>query len=221
MVNTTTGAATVIAENIGRPRGIAVLPEPDGRIVLSDYLHHTVRLLDPDTGTITDLAGALDTSGFVDGNGAAARFFGPYGVAVLPDGRIAVADLFNHRIRAVELDGDVTTLAGTGVAGFDNGAADGATFRYPQDLAVDAAGNLYIADLDNFVVRRLAAGQVTTVVGSGTAGASDNDDLLAAQLYGLEGLDVSPDGATLWIADGSRGEDVPYHRVRIVDLDGP
>jgi DNA-binding beta-propeller fold protein YncE len=220
-VDTTTGAATVVIRDIGRPRGIAVLPEPDGRIVLSDYLHHTVRLLDPDTPAITDLAGLFDTPGFADLNGADARLDGPYGVALLSDGRIAVADLFNHRIRAIELDGDVTTLAGTGAIGSTNGAAASATFAYPQDLAVDAADNLYISDMENYVVRKLASGQVSTAVGSGTAGWLDSDDLLAAQLHGLEGIDVAAGGATLWIADGSRGEPLPYHRVRVVDLDGP
>ena len=221
VVDTTTGAATVLIRDIGRPRGIVVLPEPDGRIVLSDYLHHTIRLLDPDTTGIVDLAGAFDMPGFDDLAGSAARFHGPYGVTVLPDGRIAVADLFNQRIRAIELDGDVTTLAGTGVEGADDGAAAAATFRNPHDVAADAAGNLYIADVDNHVIRKLSAGQVTTVVGSGTPGWLDSSDLLLAQLHGGEGIDVATDGATLWIADGSRGEDLPYHRVRIVDLDGP
>jgi len=220
-VDTVTGAATVVIRDIGRPRGIAVLPEPDGRIVLSDYLHQTVRLLDPDTTGITDLAGAFDQPGFVDLSGADARFHGPYGVAVLPDGRIAVADLFNHRIRAVALDGTVTTLAGTGVEGANNGAAATATFSYPQDFAVDAAGNLYVSDTGNYVIRKLAAGQVTTAVGAGTPGWLDSDNLLAAQLHGGEGIDMTTNGSTLWIADGSRGEPVPFHRVRIVDLDGP
>jgi DNA-binding beta-propeller fold protein YncE len=215
-VNRNTGAATVVVRNVGRPRGLAVLA--DGRIVLSDYLHHTVRLLDPTTGAITPLAGATDVSGAVDGTGAAARFFGPYGVAVLGDGRIAVADLFNHRIRAVALDGAVTTIAGTGAEGAADGAALSATFAHPQDVAVDDGGDLYIADVSNYVVRRLAAGQVTTLVGSGQPGWQDDADLRTAELHGLEGLDVAPSGATLWIADGSRGEDLPHHRIRVVEL---
>ncbi|MCA9677882.1 MAG: hypothetical protein H6709_00470 [Kofleriaceae bacterium] len=219
-VDLVTGVATVVVRDVGRPRGLAALA--DGRLVLSDYVHHTIRLLDPDTGTITDLAGATDLPGYADDVGAAARFDGPYDVAVLPDGRIAVADLFNQRIRAVALDGTVTTLAGTGTPGATDGdALTTATFQYPVGLAVDSAGDLYVTDTGNFVVRKLAAGAVTTVVGDGTGDWLDSDNLLAARLYGLEGADVSADGATLWLADGSRGEALPYNRVRVVDLTGP
>lgn len=217
-VDTMTGVATVVVADVGRPRGLLVLPEPDGRIVLSDYLNDVVRLLDPDTGTITDLAGSFGQGGYVDATGTDARFDGPYGVALLLDGRIAVADLFNHRIRAIALDGTVTTLAGTGTAGADNGPVATATFRNPHDVAVGPAGEIYVAEPDNAVVRVISAGMVGTAAGSGVAGWLDSDDRLAAQFYGLEGIDLAPDGETMWVADGSRGEDLPYHRVRVVDL---
>jgi len=132
----------------------------------------------------------------VDGAGALARFAAPYGLARLADGRILVADLFNNRIRAVALDGTVTTFAGSGAA---DGDAASATFSAPQDVAVDAAGNVYVADLQNFVVRRIAPdGTVSTLAGDGTGGWLDAGDLRAAQLHGLEGLDVSADGTQLW-----------------------
>jgi hypothetical protein len=67
-------------------------------------------------------------------------------------------------------------------------------------------------------VRKLAGGTVETVAGNGTAGYADSDDPLAAQLYGLEGLGVTPDGSTVFVADGGRGEAVPYNRVRSVKL---
>jgi len=210
------GDPTVVARDLGRPRGLLALP--DGRLVLSDYYHHDLRLLDPDTGAVTPLAGKRGTSGWIDATGVAARFEMPYGLALLPDGRVAVADLGNHRIRAVALDGTVSTLAGSGTAGDADGLAAVARFEHPQGLAIDAAGTLYITDTDNHVVRRLRDGAVTTVVGSGTAGWLDSAELRDAQLYGLEGLAVAEDGETLWIADGSRGEDVPYHRVRVVAL---
>lgn len=215
-VNTTTGVATVVVSNVGRPRGIVVIG--DGRIAMADYVHHVVRLLDPSNGTITDLAGTFDQMGWVDATGGAARFWGPYGIAVLPGGSLAVADLFNHRIRVVELDGDVTTLTGTGVPGSNDGAVATATLNNPQGLATDDAGNLYVSDVGNFVIRKVAGGQVATVVGDGTAGYLDSADLRMARIFGMEGLDVAADGASLWIADGSRGEDAPHHRVRIVDL---
>jgi sugar lactone lactonase YvrE len=216
-VDTTTGVATPIVEDIGRPRGLAMLA--DGRLVLADMAHHTIRLLDPDTGVVTPLAGSTDQPGYVDSVRSAARFSTPYGVAQLADGRVAVADFANHRIRAVTLDdGTVTTIAGTGVVGADDGAALSATFSTPTDVAVNAAGVLYIADTGNAVVRRLSAGQVDTVVGSGVPGWLDSDDLRVAQLYGLEGLDVASDGGMMWIADGNHGDGQPFHRVRVVDL---
>lgn len=181
------GGATVVARDLGRPRGLAALP--DGRLVLSDYMHHTVRLLDPDDGVVTPLAAGFDM---------------PMGAAVLPDGRIAIADFGNGAIKAIALDGTVETLA-TGLG-------------HPQGVTVDAAGTIYVTDTDGHVVKRLDDAGVTTVVGSGEPGWLDSDDLLAAELYGLEGVAVSADGTTLWIADGTRGEDVPYHRVRVVAL---
>ena len=69
----------------------------------------------------------------------------------------------------------------------------------------------------NFTIRRIRGGEVTTVAGTGEGGYADDDDLRAAKFFGLEGLAVA--GGQLWVADGSRGEDEPYHRVRVVELD--
>ena len=214
-VHLASGATEVVARDLGRPRGLLALP--DGRLVLSDYVHHTVSLLTPTTGQVVVLAGVRDQPGFADGRGAAARFDGAYGVALLADGRIAVADYNNHRIRAITLTGDVTTLAGTGARGHGDGPAVTATFGAPQALATDAAGRLYVSDTDSFTVRVLADGVVATVAGAGVGGWLDGPRL-SAQFWGLEGLAVSADGRTLWVADGSRGEDVPHHRVRRVAL---
>ncbi|MBK9031441.1 MAG: hypothetical protein IPL61_08905 [Myxococcales bacterium] len=214
-IDPVTGAAVVVARDLGRPRGLLALS--DGRLAMADYLHHTVSVLDPATGAVVALAGALDQAGFADGRGAAARFSAPYDLARLADGRIAVTDLGNHRVRAITLAGDVTTLAGTGARGGADGPATAATFGAPQALASDAAGRLFVSDLDGFTIRMLADGKVTTVAGSGVGGWQDGA-LRDAQFWGLEGIALSPDGATLWVADGSRGEDVPFHRVRRVLL---
>ena len=94
-----------------------------------------------------------------------------------------------------------------------------AEFSQPQDLAVDAAGRLYVADAGNYVVRRIDGGIVDTVVGDGSPGYLDSDNLRAAELFGLEGLDISPVDGMLVVADGSRGEDAnPHHRVRTAIL---
>jgi sugar lactone lactonase YvrE len=209
------GNASVVAENIGKPRGLVVLP--DGRLAYSDFLHHVVRLVDPNTGNITPLAGTLDAAGMVDGAGlTVARFSKPYGLAVLA-GKLVVVDQDNNRVRQIGLDGQVTSLAGGG-AGFTDGAVAGAKFDLPQAIAVSSTGDVYVSDLNNFRIRKISGGNVTTVAGSGEGGYADSDDPLAAQLYGLEGIAVSTDGARLFVADGGRGEDVPFNYVRRVEL---
>lgn len=205
-------SATIVAENVGRPRGIAVLP--DGRLAISDYQHHVIELVNPGSGSVSTLAGAWDAPGMVDG--AAARFSVPYGLAVF-DGKLVVADQDNNRLRLVGLDGSVQTLCGES-GGFADGAMASARFARPQGVAVDGRGTIYVTDADNYRVRRISGDTVETIAGSGEPGYLDSDDRLEAQLYGLEGLSVSPDGEMVYVADGGRGEDVPYNRVRSIKL---
>ena len=208
-------SATVVANAVGRPRGLAVMG--DGRIAMTDEFHHVIRTLDLATGTIAALAGTWDAAGMVDAVGAAARFSTPYGIATRPDGSVVVADFDNSRIRAVAMDGTVTTLAGT-TAGFADGAITTAQFAHPQALALGANGDLFVTDMDNHRVRKLAGGAVTTVAGNGTAGWVDADTAAASELYGMEGLALDKPGTVLYIADGNRGEAVPYNRIRQVKL---
>lgn len=208
--------ATVLANAIGRPRGITVLT--DGRIALADYQHHVIELLDPASGKLTTLAGTWDAAGYADGAGAAARFNQPTGIVQGSDGRIVVCDYGNNRLRSVGLDGSVTTMAGTGKAGFSDGAMTGAQFSLPEAVARDAAGDLFVADSGNFRVREITGSTVTTIAGNGTGGYIDADDRLSAELYGLEGIASRPDGKMVYVADGNRGDDGPYNRVRQVDL---
>jgi YVTN family beta-propeller protein len=204
--------AVLVARAIGRPRGLAVLP--DGRIAATDYLHHVVELIAPGTGGVTILAGAWDQPGLVDLSGADARFSGPYGIAVRGDGTLVIADFDNHRIRLVTLGGDATTLAGIGAPGFHDGSADTAMFSQPQAVAIAGNGDIFVTELGNNRIRRISGTTVQTVAGNGIAGFLDHDDPLASQLYGLEGLAVVPDGSMLYVADGGRGELVPYNRIR-------
>ncbi|HET6612230.1 MAG TPA: SMP-30/gluconolactonase/LRE family protein [Kofleriaceae bacterium] len=209
------GTITVVADNVGRPRGLAVLD--DGRVALSDDQAHTISLLDPDTGDIQVLAGAPGQAGFLDGTGGEARFSAPADVVVDPDGALLVADNHNHRIRRVTLAGQVTTVAGTGMAASDDGAALDATFNGPQGLAVSEDGTVFVSEMGGHVIRRLAGGQVTTVAGTGTAG-FENGDPDQAEFFGLEGIDLDAGSGILYIADGNQGNPGPYNRVRRLTL---
>jgi DNA-binding beta-propeller fold protein YncE len=159
------------------------------------------------------LAGAWDTPGTTDATGADARFAIPYGLAVRSDGALVIADYGNHRIRLLTLDGITTTIAGS-APGFADGEPSAALFRHPQAVAIAANGDIYVTDSDNFRVRLIAGTTVTTIAGDGTGSYRDDDDPLQSQLYGLEGLAVVADGSMVYVADGSRGTDLPFNRIR-------
>jgi sugar lactone lactonase YvrE len=206
--------ATPLAPDIGRPRGIAVLP--DGKLAVSDYQNHVVSLVDGASGAVTPLAGAWQTGGMADAVGDGAKFSEPYGM-VVKGGKLIVADYGNNRLREISLDGTVRTLAGAGAAGFADGAMTSAQFSHPQGMAAMANGDIYVSDLGNFRIRKVTA-EVTTAAGSGEGGYLDSDNLLEAQFTGLEGLCANPDGSMLFVADGGRGENVPYNRIRSIKL---
>ena len=153
-----------------------------------------------------------------DGPATTAQLMGPRGLAVAADGNLYIADFGNHRVRRVGLSsGRITTVAGTGTAGFsgDDGLATAAQLANPTGVAVDAAGNLYIADNGNHRVRRVdPSGVITTVAGTGAQGFSgDRGPAIAAQLNSPVGVAVDTAGS-LYIAD--RGNE----RVRRVDPSG-
>lgn len=215
-VDVTAKTAVVVANAIGRPRGLAVLP--DGRLAVADYLHHVVEVVDVTTGTVTPIAGTWDAPGMVDGAADVARFSAPYNLVVRADGNLMVTDFDNNRIRLVTLDGTTSTLAGATEPAFADGTMATARFSKPQAIAMAANGDIYLTDLGNFRVRKIVGDTVTTVAGDGKGGSVDSDSLLAAELYGLEGIAVVPDGSMVYVADGSRGEAVSYNRVRQIKL---
>jgi DNA-binding beta-propeller fold protein YncE len=215
-INPRSGAVAVIASGIGRPRGLTVLH--DGRLAVADNLHHVIELVEPVTGHVSLLAGTWDASGFANATGAAARFATPYGLVQRADGKLVVCDYDNHRLRLVGLDGSVSTLAGTGNAGFTDGVMASARFNQPQAIAIASSGELYVADHGNFVVRRITATTIETIAGDRTSGYLDADDRLASKLHGLEGIAVTPDGSMVYVADGTRGDEAPFNRVRQVDM---
>lgn len=212
------GTPELLATKLGRPRGLASLD--DGRLILSDRLFRTVSLFDPTTREITFLAGGQP--GLVDGFGDKAQFREPYGVGLMPDGSLIIADRANHVLRRATLDGSVVVFAGDGLPGMkDDDDKLKARFDAPIDVVVDPTGNIYVSDANNHRIRRISSdGKVVTIAGDGTAGFVDGEGV-AAKFYAQEQIDVSPDGRTLFVADGTGGDTTlpPFNRVRRISLE--
>jgi sugar lactone lactonase YvrE len=135
------------------PRGIAV--DAQGNVYVADTMNRTIRKITP-AGVVTTLAGSPGLDGNADGTGAAARFNRPRGIAVDRNGTIYVADTNNHIIRKITAAGLVTTLAGSpGLHGDADGTGSAARFRSPNAVAIDGRGNVYVADTDNNMIRRI------------------------------------------------------------------
>jgi DNA-binding beta-propeller fold protein YncE len=171
-------------------------------------------------GWIITTAVGTGTRGFAGDGGPApqALLNGPFDLSFDPDGNLYFSDTFNHRIRRVDgRTGVIATVAGNGTAGYggDGGPALAASFNEPYGIAVARAGNIYVADRHNHCVRQIdtAAGVVTTLAGTGTAGfAGDGGRAADARLVEPNGLGLDPGERRLFIAD------VADHRVRVVDL---
>jgi sugar lactone lactonase YvrE len=152
------------------------------------------------TGVVTTFAGS-GISGYANGAGAAAQFNNPIGIAVDAQGNIYVSDSFNNRIRKITPGGNVTTLAGNGIAGYANGAAASAEFYGPQGLAVDAQGNVFVADFGNNVIRKIStAGIVSTVAGNTTSGYVDGAATTVAEFSSPAAVALDKQG-NLYVAD--------------------
>jgi sugar lactone lactonase YvrE len=184
------------------PSGIAV--DPAGNIVFADTNNNRVRRIATD-GTITTVAGN-GSSGYSGDGGPAlnAALSVPNGIAIDALGNIYIADLNNNRIRKVGTDGNISTVAGNGAPGFsgDGAAATSAELNSPVGVAIDALGNLYIADTLNQRVRKVGAdGTISTVAGNGTAGFSgDGGAATSAQFLSPYGVAVDA-GGNLYVAD--------------------
>jgi len=135
--------------------------------------------------------------GFADGPGNLAKFDRPVGILALPDGRLIVADTFNHRIRIISTDGTVCTLAGSGAKGMDDGVPG--SFHNCGAIATDGLTELIVADTCSHSIRsvNLADGAVTTVCGSGFEGPSEDASTASAQFNFPEGCAISPNGDLL------------------------
>ena len=188
------------------PRGIAV--DTSDNVYIADALNNVIRKIDGATGVINTIAGN-DTAGYLGDYAAAihAELDSPYAVAVNKWGTVYITDYKNDVVRSVDTNGLMHTYAGVynsyGRAG-DNGAAAFAQLNGPAGIAVDTAGNLFIADANNNVIRKVSTGGIiTTVVGNGTAGfGGDLGYALGANLLTPFGVAVDIYG-NIFIADAN------------------
>mmetsp|Transcript_9991 Transcript_9991/g.20859 ORF Transcript_9991/g.20859 Transcript_9991/m.20859 type:complete len:398 (+) Transcript_9991:255-1448(+) len=181
------------------PIGVAL--DSQGNVIVADCANHCIRKIIPGRKVMT-VAGDPDSSGYVDGKGRSAKFNKPHGVAVdTTTGVIVVADSFNHRVRRISPDGVVTTLAGTGVEGFQDG--DGlvhAQFNKPIGVAVDGAGAVVVGDSYNHRIRLITSeGWVSTLAGCGEEGYKDGEAYLT-KFQDPFGVCVDADGSVV-VAD--------------------
>ncbi len=150
-------------------------------------------------GVLSLFAGSA-TVGHIDATGAAAEFYLIQDLAIDGAGNLYVADSKNNRIRKVTPGGVVTTVAGTGAKGNKDGNAAQATFNLPSGVAVDGSGNIYVADSENNLIRKIdLSGNVTTIAGNGSAGAA-NGPALSASFDEPMGITVDGSG-NIYVAD--------------------
>jgi sugar lactone lactonase YvrE len=167
---------TGTAALFGNPMGIAT--DAAGNIYVADSYNSAIRRITTD-GKVTTLAGNGNL-GLVNGTAEVAQFYSPSALAVDLSGNVYVADRGNNAIRKITPAGVVTTLAGNGEAGYTDGTGSSAYFNTPTGIAVDAAGNVYVADNGNNIIRKItAAGVVTTIAGSRTVGYANGVGILA------------------------------------------
>lgn len=192
------------AAKLGSPYGMAF--DTAGNMYIADGINHVVRKINP-AGIISRFAGD-DTAGYWgdDTLASVARLDSPYAVAADRRGNVYISDMLNNVIRKVDANGVITTYAGTGMHGYsgDGGPAKLATFDRTAGIAVDAIGNLFIADADNDVIRKVdTSGIITTVVGNGTPGfGGDLGNVNGCNLHTPFGVAVDAMGS-IYIADAN------------------
>ena len=188
---------TGTAAQFNNPQGVAT--DAAGNVYVADTGNNAIRKITP-TGVVTTLAGG-PTSGAADGVGPAAQFDGPTALATDAAGNIYVADTGNCTIRKITPGGVVTTLAGRPIEGAADGIGSAALFRYPQSIAVDSVGDIYVADTANDTIRKITpAGDVTTMAGKAGVPGSVDGTGSAARFDRPSGVALDATG-TIYVAD--------------------
>jgi sugar lactone lactonase YvrE len=200
---------------LNNPWGVAV--DKFGNVYIADYSNNRIRKINT-AGIISTVAGNGNAGYSADGGMAdTTELNNPTGVAVDSSGNVYIADLNNHRIRKINTGGIISTIAGTGTAGFsgDGGQATFAKFNYPGGVTVDKRGNIYVCDLQNKRIRKInASGVISTIAGNGTAGYNgDGIQATSASLQYPQQVAVDDTG-NVYIADEFN------QRIRKVDTNG-
>ncbi len=207
------GPAT--AAQLGFPSSLAF--DGSGNLIFTDEINERIRIISP-AGIINTIAGDGTTGFGGDSSTAtAAQLHTPMSVCVDGSGNIYFVDLGNNRIRKISTSGIITTVVGTGAYGFsgDGGAATAANINRPNNVIVDAANNLYLAELYNNRVRKVtSSGIISTIAGNGTAGFSgDGGQATNAQIHSPMSVALDA-GGNLYIADADN------ERIRKVNSSG-
>lgn len=187
------------AARFNHPAGVAV--SASGSVYVADTPNQIIRKI-TSAGYVTTVAGSVGSQGSVDGVGNAARFNHPQGIAAGSGGNIFVADSENHIIRQITSAGVVSLVAGGATnPGSLDGIASNARFNYPGSLALDSAGNIFVADYGNHTIRKITlAGVVSTIAGSsGNPGFTDGTNN-TARFYNPAGITADSAG-NLYVAD--------------------
>jgi sugar lactone lactonase YvrE len=230
-INTVVGTGRYGLGGLGGPANKTELQLPTdlafddaGNLYIAE--RHNYRILKVDTsGIVTVAAGTADAQRGFSGDGGPAteaKLNSADAIAAGPDGTLYIADAGNHRIRMVDEDGTITTVAGNGAAGFsgDGGPATEASLDYPMGPTVDRDGTLYFLDSNNLRIRKVdEGGTITTVAGTGTDGFTpDGTPAAKAQLVPVG--DHSPAGLALGRGGVLLFPQVGGHRVRMIDARG-
>ena len=208
-----------------------IITDASRNVYVTDPNNNMVRKITPD-GMVSTLAGS-GVIGAADGPGSTASFNTPVGIAIDPSGNLYVADEFNAKIRKITPAGVVSTVAGNGTFGATNGPGLSANFIQPEDVTIDPAGNLFVADAENSLIRKITPdGIVSTLAGSGTVGKADGTGTAASfsfpcaitycagNLYVADAFNqtirkVTPTGVVTTIAGAANGSYTNYG-----DVDG-
>ena len=146
------------------PGGVAI--DSSQNIYVADRYNNLIRKIDS-SRNVTTVAGRIGETGSKNGPGDTATFSGPIGISIDSSDNVYVADYWNNMIRKIDKSGNVTTYAGSGASGSNDGQGESASFNLPTGVSVDILGNVYIADYGNHLIRKIDPnGNVKTLAGT-------------------------------------------------------